>query len=176
MEMKTHKAKRLTPLQKGLIAGGVILFLLPLALYLPTMHGASPEAEVEKTFRNLVRFAEKRQHESMAAHVSDDYDGLVMDNRENLLKFTEHVFDNIEDLDVKILTLNVTMSDGGVAELDSAFEASGWWVGSSLYNRVPLSGGMPRPVGGRIRMRFRSEEGLWRMIHGEVEMEGYSSP
>lgn len=164
--------KPLTTPQKIAIAAGIIIFLLPLLFYLPRLLSQPERRTVEKRFRQGAKFVENENYSEMEDFISEDYTGDVGKDRKEALRIAETFFDNIEDLDIDILSLEVTMKENGTAEIVCQFEASGWWTGSKIYNRVPLSGNLTRPVPGEVKAIFARENETWSLIRCELEVAG----
>jgi len=149
-----------------LIGGiGGALFLLPLFLYLPTLLVESEEKRVGRQFELGVQSVLDRDFDAMSLLLADSYDGAVGENKEEALKIARIMLERLENLRIKILTLELDPVDGNSTRLRSHFEYSGYYTGSNIYNRVPLSGGVPGDVPGETEIEFVKEEGVWKMEH-----------
>ena len=156
------------------ITGGVILLLLPLFFYLPSLLVETEEEKIERQFKRGRNAAEKRNYALLAELVSESYDGAVGKSRQEALKIARSTLDQLEDFRITILTLEIEIRGADEAYLHSSFEASGYWIGSEIYRRIPLSGGMPKPVPGEVEMIFSRQGNVWRIIHAELDVGGVS--
>ena len=105
--------------------------------------------------------------------LSETYDGSVGLSRKEAIEIARNVLEQFEDFRVKILTFQVEREGTETARVHSQFEVSGYWLGSGVYNRVPLSGGIPRPVPGEVDVRFVKSGDAWLMDHVDLSVGGH---
>jgi hypothetical protein len=155
-----------------ILAMVIIIFFAPLAIYLWKTSSNTDEKRVRISFNNCVRAVVQRDYAAIGEILSASYDGEIGANRNEAIKIAQVLLDRVEGLRVKPLTVSVTMEGEKVANLHSHFEYSGFYIGSDVYNRIPLSGGLPRSVPGETTIRFEKEQGAWHMRHVELIMNG----
>jgi hypothetical protein len=155
-----------------ILAMVIIIFFAPLAIYLWKTALNTDEKRVRILFNRGVRAVVERDYAAIGEILSASYDGDIGANRDEAIKIAQILLDRVEGLRVKPLTVSVTMEGEKVANLHSNFEYSGFYIGSDVYNRIPLSGGMPRAVPGETTIRFEKEQGAWHMSHVELILNG----
>jgi len=155
-----------------ILAMVIIIFFAPLAIYLWKTASNTDEKRVRILFNSSVRAVVERNYAAMGEILSASYDGDIGANRDEAIKIAQILLDRVEGLKVNPLTVSVTMEGEKVANLHSNFEYSGFYIGSDVYNRIPLSGGMPRAVPGETTIRFKKEQGAWHMSHVELILNG----
>ncbi len=151
---------------------GIFLFLLPLLLYLPAVLKDTDEKRIERQFYKGQKALLTSDHPLLEQLFSNAYDGSVGLGKKEAMEIAQYVLSRIEDLDIDILTLEIVLQNGSTARVQSHFEYSGYWIGSNLYNRVPLSGGMPRDMPGEANMIFTKEESFWLIRHVDLVLNG----
>jgi len=156
-----------------LLGGGIFLFLLPLLFYLPSILKDTDEKRIAKQFYKGQKAVLTRDYPLLEQILSDKYDGSVGLSKNESLEIAKYVLSRTEDLDVTILTLEITLEDASLARAHSNFEYSGYWVGSNIYNRVPLSGGIPRDVPGEANMVFARDASGWMIIHVDLVLNDH---
>lgn len=157
----------------AIVGGGVIIILIPLALYIAArMKPQTPERKVRRQFEDAVRALVDKNFAAMDEILSADYEGSVGRDRAEALNIAHQFLDNAEGLHIRLLDLYVASNGDGSYMLTSNFEYTGYYTGSGVYNRIPLSGGLPRYVPGEAKARFIFEEDLPRLIHIDLTLEG----
>lgn len=150
----------------------IIIFFAPLAIFLWKTASNTDEKRVRILFNSGVRAVVERNYAAIGEILSTSYDGDIGANRDEAIKIAQILLDRVEGLRVKPLTVSVTMEGEKVASFHSNFEYSGFYIGSDVYNRIPLSGGLPRSVPGETTIRFEKEQGAWHMSHVELILNG----
>jgi len=167
------KPGRRSPIFRLFLGIGAFLFLLPLLLYLPSVLKDTDEKRIERQFYKAHKAVLTRDYPVMEQLLSASYDGTVGLSKKEALEIAKFVLGRTENLDINILTLEIALEDASTARVHSSFEYSGYWVGSNIYNRVPLSGGLPRDVPGEANVLFTKEESGWMIGHVDLVLNGY---
>jgi len=155
-----------------ILAMVIIIFFAPLTIYLWKTTLNTDEKRVRILFNSAIRAVVERNYAAIGEILSASYNGDIGANRDEAIKIAQILLDHVEGLRVKPLTVSVTMEGEKLANLHSHFEYSGFYIGSDVYNRIPLSGGMPRGVPGETTIRFEKEQGAWHMSHVELILNG----
>ena len=155
-----------------ILAMVIIIFFAPLAIYLWKTASNTDEKRVRILFNSGIRAVVQRDYAAMGEILSASYDGEIGANRDEAIKIAQVLLDRVEGLRVKPLTVSVTMEGEKMAHLHSNFEYSGFYIGSDVYNRIPLSGGLASSVPGETTIRFEKEQGAWHMSHVELILNG----
>ena len=172
-KISIHRSGRRPRIFWLLLGGGIFLFLLPLLFYLPSVLKDTDEKRIAKQFYKGQKAVLTRDYPLLEQILSEKYEGSVGLSKKEAMEIAKYVLSQIEDLDVTILTLEITLEDTSTARAHSIFEYSGYWMGSNIYNRVPLSGGVPRDVPGVANMVFTKDESGWLIMRLDLVLNGY---
>lgn len=157
----------------AIIGVGLLVILIPLAFFIAArMKPPTPERKVRRQFEQAVRVVVEKDFTAMEEIFSASYDGTVGKDRAEALNIAHQFLDNAEGLHVRLLDLYVASNGDGSYSVASNFEYTGYYTGSGVYNRIPLSGGLPRYVPGEAKARFTFEEDIPRLVHIELTLEG----
>ena len=146
------------------------VLLLSLFFYLHSCVVHSDSQMLKKQLRRTAKDVMKRDYAALEGIMSADYDGSIGSSPQEAISIARNVLENVEDLSIKIRSTDITLDENNEAHLHCNFEYSGYYVGAEIYNRIPLSGGLPAAVPGEARLRFKKEGGNWRIIHVELAL------
>jgi|GEM_PF-553979 len=150
----------------------VFIFLLPLFSYVFFLLKESEEDAIKKQFYKGEKAVEKSDLPVISQVLSSSYNGTIGKNKNEAVEIAKKILEQLENLHIKPLTVEAELNAENTARLHSNFEYSGFWVGSQVYNRAPLSGGVPRDVPGEVTLDFVKEENQWLIIHMELILNG----
>jgi hypothetical protein len=152
------------------IGTAIFLFLLPLVFYLISNMQDTDEKRIKKQFKEARKAVLDIDIDKLGELFSDDFYGISGTNKADAMKIADKVLNQLEDFKIRILYIDVTILGEDKAELYSDFEFSGYWTGSGMYNRIPLSGGLPGYLPGECRIKLIKEDGSWKILHIELKL------
>jgi len=101
---------------------GIFIFFLPLLFYLPSILKDTDEKRIAKQFYKGQKAVLTRDYTLLENILSEKYDGSVGLSEKEALEIAKYVLSRTEDLDVTILTLEITLEDASLARAHSNFE------------------------------------------------------
>lgn len=122
----------------------------------------------EKALRRAIEaFADRTEAEDLAAlgaMISPGFDGELVDSRDQLLDGLRRGFDQVEDLDIRIVEVEAHL-EADRADALILYRVAGVAVSGGVYSRVPFRSFMsddprrPEPV----YTEWERSEGIWRL-------------
>ncbi|HOE63139.1 MAG TPA: hypothetical protein PKW18_09080 [Candidatus Sumerlaeota bacterium] len=156
-----------------IISTGVFVILILAAVVIASKKKPlSPERKVGRRFEEAVRALVDKNFPAMDEILAADYAGSIGKNSAEALDIAHQFLDNAEGLHVRLLDLHVASNGDGSYSVASNFEYTGYYTGSGVYNRIPLSGGLPGYSPGEVKALFIFEEERPRLIRIELTLEG----
>lgn len=105
------------------------------------MFDTSPEEQIRRIVELGAESAESGDADYIAGILSDNYAGPLFDSKAELVSNLRRGLKEMEDLQIDIIAIVVDVAEHGrSAEVECEFYPTGFYTGSSMYNRVPMRG------------------------------------
>lgn len=146
-----------------LISGGILFILL--FLYVLSVILESGENAIEKFCFKGAKALEDKDHETIEYMISESYDGAIGRTRKEALDIAKRALDHAETLNIKIKTIEIVLEEGDTVKVKCLFDYSGYYVGSNIYHRAPLSGRFLRDARGEADVDLTKKDDQWQIQH-----------
>lgn len=146
-----------------LIGGGILVIIL--FLYVLSVILGSKENAIEKFFFKGANALEDRDLDTIETMVSELYDGAIGRTKKEALDIAGRVFGHTENLNIKIKTIDILREEEDTAKVKCLFDYSGYYVGSNIYHRAPLSGRFLKDAQGEADVELTKQDNRWFIVH-----------
>jgi hypothetical protein len=144
--------------------GGGIFFLL-LFLYVLSGILGSGESAIEKFFFKGAKAIEDKDRDTIEDMVSESYDGAIGKTKSQAMEVAQRFFEHTESVNIKIKNIEILLQEQDAVQVKCLFDYSGYYVGSNIYHRAPLSGRFLRDAPGEAEVDLIKQDDQWRIRH-----------